>query len=96
MVIESDNCENIYNIGTNNSISLKEILEYIISLSSQHVTVEIDKNRFRPSDNPIICCNYGFINSELGWKPHYSIFDTLKELYEYYLKDNTENMGEIL
>lgn len=87
MVIESDNCENIYNIGTGNSISLQDILNYIISLSSQQVTVEIDPNRFRPADNSVICCNYGFINSELGWQPQYSIYDTIKELYQYYLEN---------
>lgn len=86
MVIESNNCENIYNIGTGNSISLEDMLNYIISLSSQQVIVEIDPSRVRPADNSVICCDYGFINSELGWQPQYSIYDTIKEMYRYYLE----------
>ncbi|GLC29714.1 GDP-mannose 4,6-dehydratase [Clostridium omnivorum] len=85
MVIESDKCESTYNIGTGCAVSLSDILNYIISLSSQHVTVVVDPNRFRPTDNRVICCNYNFIKTELGWEPQYSIYDTVKELYEYYL-----------
>ncbi|MGX6445622.1 GDP-mannose 4,6-dehydratase [Neobacillus sp. K501] len=86
MVIESNNYENIYNVGTGNAVSLKEMLNYIISLSHQHVSVEIDKDRFRPTDNPVICCDNSFIKAEIGWVPQNSIFDTVREIYEYYLE----------
>lgn len=84
MIIESDNCENVYNVGSGRAYSLEQILEYIISLSSQKITVEVDPERFRPIDTPRVCCDYHQIEKELGWKPQYSIFDTLKEMFEYY------------
>jgi GDP-4-dehydro-6-deoxy-D-mannose reductase len=85
MILESDDCRKIYNVGSGAAHSLQEMLDYIVSLSSQKITVETDPERFRPVDTPVICCDAGRIRRELGWSPQYDIFDTLKEIYEYYL-----------
>lgn len=84
MIIESDDCTKIYNVGTGKAYSLQEMLDYIISLCPLKVTVEIDPERFRPVDTPKVCCNYELIEKELGWTPQYSVFDALKEMFEYY------------
>lgn len=60
-------------------------MNYIVSLSKQKITVEIDPERFRPVDTQVICCNHELISKELGWKPKYSIFDTLKGMFDSYL-----------
>lgn len=88
MVIESDDCYTVYNIGSGKSVQLSEILKYIISLCKQEVTVETEQAMIRPIENPIICCNHSLITEKLGWKPEYSIFDTAKEIYDYY--ENTD------
>ncbi len=87
MIIESGNCEKIYNVGSGKAYSLKKLLTYIISLSTQEITIEIDSGRFRPVDTPRVCSDCYMIEKELGWKPRYSIFDTLQEMFEYYKKN---------
>lgn len=82
MIVESDDCNVIYNVGTGKAHSLQKMLDYIVSLSSQPITVEVDKERFRPIDNPYICCNNTKIKHELGWVPEYTVFDALKEMFE--------------
>ena len=84
LIVESDNCELIYNVGSGNAYSLEEMLRYIVSLSSQEIKVEIDQSRFRPTDQPVICCDYNLIKTELGWEPQYTVFDALKEMFENY------------
>lgn len=84
LIVESDNCEQIYNVGSGNAYSLEEMLRYIVSLSSQEIKVEIDQSRFRPTDQPVICCDYNLIKTELGWEPQYTVFDALKEMFENY------------
>lgn len=86
MVLESDDCYIVYNIGSGKSVQLREILNYIISLSSQDVIIETEQAMIRPIENPIICCNHNLITEKLGWKPEYSVFDTAKEVYMYYEK----------
>lgn len=84
MIVESDNCDLIYNVGSGTAYSLEDMLQHIIKMSSQKIEIEIDQSRFRPTDQPVICCDYNLIKTELGWEPQYTVFDALKEMLEYY------------
>ena len=84
MIVESDNCETVYNVGSGAAHSLKSMLDYVIGLCNQPIDIEVDPKRIRPTDQPVICCDHSLITSELNWKPHYTIFDALNELFEYF------------
>jgi len=86
MIIESDNYSKVYNVGSGIAYELDEMLQYVVSLSNQDITVEIDSTRVRPIDTPIICCDRSLIKKEIGWEPKYTVFDALKEMVEDYLK----------
>ena len=86
MIVESDNCNQIYNVGSGNAYSLEDMLTYIIGLSNQHIEIEVDQNRIRPTDQPVICCDRSLIGKELGWEPQYNVYDALREMYEYYAR----------
>lgn len=85
MIFERGDCSKIYNVGSGIAYRLSDLLEFVITLSNQKISVEVDKNRFRPIDTPIVCCNSSLIEKELGWKPRYTVFDALNELYISYL-----------
>lgn len=85
MVIESNDCTKIYNVGSGKAYSLQSLLDYIISLSSQKISVEIDSERLRPIDNMYICCDNTSIRSDLGWDPQYCIYNAISDIYNYYL-----------
>lgn len=85
IIVESDNCDVIYNVGSGKAYRLDEVLEYITGLSSYNIKVEVDSERVRPCDQPIICCDHTLITKELGWELEYTVFDALKEMYEDYL-----------
>ena len=87
MIIESNDDETIYNLGSGKAYLLSELLEYIISLSKLEIKVIRDEKKYRPNDNPIVCCDNTLIKSRLGWKPEFSIKDTLKEMFNYYLNN---------
>lgn len=85
MILESDNSSTIYNVGSGNTYSIRELLEYIISLSSQKIDVVVNPELIRPVDSKRICCDYSRIKNELCWKPQFDIKDTLRTMYEEYL-----------
>jgi len=85
IIVESDNCNLIYNVGSGISHSLEDILQYIVRLSTLKIEIEIDQSRIRPTDQEVICCDYHLIKTELGWEPKYTVFDALKEIYGHYL-----------
>ena len=84
MIVESDNCNQIYNVGSGSAYSLEDMLTYIIGLSNQHIEIEVDQNRIRPTDQPVICCDRSLIGKELGLEPQYNVYDALIEMYVYY------------
>lgn len=86
MIVENDNCEQIYNVGSGKTYRLEDILQYIIGLSNQKIEVVIDASRIRPTDQAVICCDHSLISEELGWEPEYTVYDALKEIYVDYLK----------
>lgn len=85
MLVESDFSGEVFNIGTGRAIKLREMAEYIASLSSQEVSIEVDSSLLRPSDNNIICCDRTKAEELLGWAPRYSIEDVLTRLYQNFL-----------
>ena len=87
MILESDDDRIIYNVGSGAAHGLDEMLNYIVSLCTNDVKVVVDQERFRPIDTPIVLCDNSLIREKLGWEPEYTIFDTLKEMFEYYLKN---------
>lgn len=87
LIVECDDCTSIYNIGAGKAYGLHELLDYIISLCTQKITVEIDSNKFRPIDTLTVCSDCESIRAKLGWTPEYSIYDTLKEMFNYYASE---------
>ena len=87
MRLESPDDRVIYNVGSGKAYGLDEMLDYIVSLCTTDVKVVVDQERFRPIDTPIVLCDNSLIKEKLGWEPEYSIFDTLKGMFEYYLKN---------
>ncbi|VVM33379.1 GDP-mannose 4,6-dehydratase [Terribacillus sp. AE2B 122] len=49
-VIESELPNGVYNVASNNAISIKYILDKLISYSKVPIEIEIDKSKFRPLD----------------------------------------------
>lgn len=85
MVVESDDNDVVFNIGSGRAYSLKELLDYIISLATVDIKVVVDPERFRPIDNPYICCDNAYIKKELAWSPCFSVFDALEEVFNHYM-----------
>lgn len=86
LVIESDDSKLVYNVGSGKGVPLREILDHLVNLSDQEITVQTDPKLIRPIENPYICCNSDLLKKRLGWKPQYDIFETVEEIYAFYLK----------
>ena len=73
-----------YNIGSGNVVKVKDILEKLVSLSNKEIKIEIDKEKFRPVDVPIVQCDNAKIRKDTEWIPEISIDETLKDVLEYW------------
>lgn len=85
-MVEQGDCKKVYKIGSGKAYRLSEMLQYIISLCSQQITIEINQKQFRPVDTKKICGDNSLIRNELGWEPEHTVFDALEEMFQTHLK----------
>lgn len=78
--------EGIYNVGSGKPTKVADILSKLIEASGQIVTVEVDPERFRPLERPVVYGDSEKIFRSLGWKPLIDLKTTLSDVYQYWLK----------
>lgn len=80
------NCGEEYNISSDCSRSIKEVLDYFISKSKIVVRVENDPSRMRPSDVMLLEGNSSKFRQATGWKPEINFYKMLDDILEYWRK----------
>ena len=73
-----------YNIGSGNAVSIREILDEILSLSSVVITVNEDPAKFRPIDVPLIMANINKLRQDTDWRPTISLGKSLKDTLAFW------------
>lgn len=73
-----------YNVGSGNAKEIRKILDLIISMSDKDIRVEIDPNKIRPVDVPIIEADITKLRELTGWKPELSLEQTIRETLDYW------------
>ena len=84
MLLEKGKIGEIYNIGSGKEVKVSEILKKLVSMSKKEIKIEIDPNKFRPVDVPLVVCDNHKIRKDTGWKAKISIDDTLREVLRYW------------
>lgn len=73
-----------YNVGAGNAYSIQEILDQIIALSGQEIQVQVEAERLRPIDVPIISADVTKISQHTDWKRKITLEQTLQDTLEYW------------
>lgn len=84
MLIEKGIAGETYNVGSGHAVAIREILEHIISLSECDITIEVDPNKLRPIDVPIIEADTTKLKLLTGWKPRIKLEQTIVETMSYW------------
>lgn len=69
----------VYNIGSGQGWKIRQVLDMLLSYSTQQITVEVDTTRLRPSDVAYFVADNTKI-TQLGWKPQIPIEETLQRI----------------
>lgn len=70
----------VYNVGSGEPHSIREVLETLLSFSTTPITIREDKQLFRPSDVPILICDPLKVTTSTGWKREIPFADSLKDV----------------
>ncbi len=76
-----------YNIGGSTPLKVGQVLERLISMSKKKIPVRLEKKLLRPADVTLqIPCVDKFMRTT-GWKPKYSLEESLDFLLSYWRKE---------
>ena len=83
----------VYNIGGNYSCTVKDMLNYLLSISKvKDIRIKIDKSRIRPIDADLQIPNTNKFSRVTGWKPNIPFEKTMLDLLNYWrIKVKTKN-----
>lgn len=76
-----------YNVCTGQGVNIQDIVEILISFSNKKINLVVDPSRIRVSDIPRLVGNPEKLFTLTGWQPKRKLEDTLRDIYDYWLKD---------
>jgi len=75
-----------YNIASGVGVTIKEILQTILSFSKQQIQVKKKASLVRKNEIPLITGSANRFRETAPWEPSFKLEETLKDIYEYWLE----------
>lgn len=74
----------VYNLASGNAITIRAMLDKLISMAKVEVRVETDPARLRPSDVEVLIGDSSKFRADTGWEPKIPFDRTLADLLDYW------------
>jgi GDP-4-dehydro-6-deoxy-D-mannose reductase len=71
-----------YNVCSGRAITIRELLDRLLSRARVPIRIRVDAARLRPNDVPLLLGDPTRIQTELGWQPEISLDRTLDDLLD--------------
>jgi len=84
LLMERGTAGRSYNVCSGVARKMSEVLDELLSLSSEKIEVEIDPERQRPSDIPIVTGDPSPLEAETGWRPEIPFSKTLSDTLDFF------------
>jgi GDP-4-dehydro-6-deoxy-D-mannose reductase len=73
-----------YNVCSGTAVSIRGMLDLLLTRARVAVQVVTDADRFRPNDTPVVLGNPSRAAKELGWTPSVPLEQTAQDLLDYW------------
>ena len=73
-----------YNVGSGHAVEIQEILDRILTMAKVDISVEVDPEKLRPVDVPIIEADTSKLVACTGWERQIPLEQTLEETLNYW------------
>jgi GDP-4-dehydro-6-deoxy-D-mannose reductase len=82
--LEKGEAGDVYNIGSGKDVTIRKMLDILLSFSNIDIEVEQDPERMRPSDVEILLADNSKFRELTGWEPEIPLEKTLEDLLNYW------------
>lgn len=81
-LIEKGISGEVYNVASGRTYAIQWILNMLVSFSAAPVSIQMDTDRLRPSDIPIIQGDFSRLHEATGWHPEIPFEQTLRDILD--------------
>ncbi len=86
VIAEKGENRGVYNLCSGKTYSIQDVLDILLSLSTEKIAVMVDPDKFRPIDVPRLAGDNRRIRESFGLQAEYKIQKTLSDLLNYWRK----------
>lgn len=84
LIIQKGKSGETYNVGSGKAIAIEDILKMILSMTDAKISVEIDRDKLRPVDVPIIEADITKLAETTGWQKQIKVEETVADTLNYW------------
>ena len=84
LALEKGEPGEVYNLGSGKDVTIKKMLDILLSFSELDIEVREDPSRMRPSDVEILLADTTKFHDLTGWEPEIPLEKTLEDLLDYW------------
>lgn len=86
----------VYNVGRGEAISVRAVLETLLSMTDANIEVVSDSTRLRPSDLPVLVADTRALFEATGWSPAVSFRESVADTLNWWRASvrDTASIGE--
>lgn len=74
----------VYNIGSGRALAISAALESLLALSSAQIAVEVDPERMRPADVPLVVADNSRLCQATGWRLQIAFEESLRDILDWW------------
>jgi len=73
-----------YNLSSARAVSIRDVLDRLVALSTAKIVVRVDKKLLRPTDEPVIMGDNRKVVRATGWRPQIPMSRTLEDSLDHW------------
>ncbi len=86
LIMEKGKIGDVYNIGSDKSYKISDIVNMLVSFSGKSIVIKTDPKLLRPADSPELLGDSRKMKDLTAWKPEIPIEKSLKDTLDYWRK----------
>jgi len=90
LIMEKGSPGDVYNVSSFNAVSIDEMLDMMLALTSVRIEKRIDPSLVRKTDNPVLAGDNTKLRDHTGWVPEIALKKTLNDMLNYW-RDRLKN-----
>lgn len=93
LLIRQGEAGKVYNVGSGQSHSIRQVLDSLLALTDVEIQVRPDPERMRPSEVPEVICDARRIRQCTGWETTISFEQSLEDVLDFWRQEAKKQAG---